>query len=194
MKMLNIAERCILWNSQRYDQVWNYDLAAKLLLEETEELFLATKPVDKLDAIGDITFVAMGVFWKLGFTTEQVTEIMHGIDLSKCSMMEANMYAQDVIYSAMDILDDNLKGAFPGLSLACHCLFVTALGQLRGMGLQHKFYEVVHAICDSNATKEIKGKVDPSVKANVVKGAGFVPPTEALLEIYNTLYHAQVEA
>lgn len=184
MKLATITDRCIQWNEQRYDQVYDYELAARLLLEETEELYAATDPVERLDAIGDIMFVAIGVFWKLGFNKEQVEDIFHREDLATLSMEDANHVSQSIILFGMDELSNDLVGAYPGLSLACYSVFITALGALRGMGLQYRVYDVVHAICDSNATKEVKGKVDASVKANVVKGAGFVPPTEALRAIY----------
>ena len=71
VQLMSITDRVILWNSQRYDQVYDYGLASRLLLEETQELFDAHSVVDKLDAIGDIVFVAIGVLWKLGLSDEQ---------------------------------------------------------------------------------------------------------------------------
>lgn len=180
--MMTIAERCILWNSQRYDQVYNSELAIKLLLEETEELMNAPTLVETLDAIGDIAFVAMGVFWKLGYNAEQINDIMHGQDFATMDMNEAYWRQNEIMWNAAEQTTD-IEGAFPGIQLALYSLFVVALGVARAQGLQHRFYDICHAICDSNATKEVKGKTASDVKANVNKGAGFVPPTKALQDI-----------
>lgn len=180
----SIAERVIDWNSKRYDQVYDYNLASSLLIEETAELFAAIDPVEKLDAIGDIVFVAIGVLWKMGFTAEEIDGLMHNIELEKVSLDMAHTWSCNAMFEALDHPEVQSKdGAYQGLDLALNCIFLIAFGALQGMGLQHEFYNVVHAICDSNDTKEVKGKTDPSVKANIVKGEGFVPPTAALRKI-----------
>lgn len=184
VQLMSITDRVILWNSQRYDQVYDYGLASRLLLEETQELFDAHSVVDKLDAIGDIVFVAIGVLWKLGLPNEVIHAIFHDHDLAEASLEECNHIGQNVIFHGMDMIDDSIEGVYPGLGLTAHSVFVTALAALRGLKMQRYFYDVVHCICDSNATKEIKGKVDATVKANVDKGKGFIPPTDALHKLY----------
>lgn len=183
---LPTTQRVINWNAQRYDQVYDYNLACRLLLEETEELFQATSVVEKMDAIGDICFVAIGVFWKLGFTNQQIYDMLYVHDLRSVTMEEAHnctIWLQSV---AFDIIGEKEEeGVYPGFTLALFSLFIVALGALRGLGLQNLFYEILHAICDSNDTKAVQGKVASNVKANTTKGLGYVPPTAKLFELYN---------
>lgn len=190
MKLACIAERVIDWNSKRYDQVYNSELAVNLLLEETAELFATNDKVEKLDAVGDIVFVAIGVLWKLGFTANQISNAVHGqayeqeLNIEQASFVDLFNYSKALEYDALEAEEiQDVKGAYMGLNLALYSIFTVALGALQGMALQHEFFNIVHAICDSNDTKEVKGKTDASVKANIVKGAGFVPPTKALEEI-----------
>lgn len=77
------------------------------------------------------------------------------------------------------------------MNLALMSIFVTALGALKGMGMQMAFYDVLYAICDSNDTKEVKGRVSATVKANISKGDNFVPPTKKLAEIYSNHFIAK---
>lgn len=193
--MPNIVQKCIAWNAARYDQAYDWELAGKLLTEETMELFRAEDPIDKLDAIGDIVFVAIGVFWKLGLREEQIEDIfaVHDQYLKTIDLEGIHVNCNNVQAYIFDCISEDLDGAYPGAALATYCSFMVALGALGGMGMQGSFYDVVMAICDSNDTKEVKGKTDPSVKANVVKGEGFVPPTARLEEIYEQ-HHARLKS
>lgn len=179
-----VTHRVINWNAARYEQEYDYKLAVKLLLEETEELYNAITIIDKLDAIGDICFVAIGVFWKLGFTHEQVFDMLYTHDLRKVSMLEAHDWQIELQGHSFDIINHYLEGSWPGFNLAVYSLFITALGALRGLGMQTYFYDILYAICDSNDTKEIKGKVAANVKANVNKGDSYIGPEAKLMEIY----------
>lgn len=179
-----VTHRVIDWNAARYEQEYDYKLAVKLLLEETEELYEAATIVDKLDAIGDICFVAIGVFWKLGFTYEQIFDMLYVHDLRKVSMLEAHDWQIELQGYSFDIINHHLEGAWPGFNLAVYSLYITALGALRGLGMQAYFYDIIYAICDSNDTKEIKGKVAANVKANISKGDNYVGPEAKLMEIY----------
>ena len=69
------------------------------------------------------------------------------------------------------------------IQLALHTTFITALGTLRSIGLQHRFFDIVQAICDSNNTKEVKGKTEAGIKANIDKGDKYISPTNTLAEI-----------
>ena len=180
-----ITKRVIDWNAARYDQEYDYELATNLLLEETQELFDAKTAVDKLDAIGDITFVAIGVLWKLGFSERQIYDIFYVHDLTKISPAEAQHWLMNVQSIAMDLINHEQPGSWPGLVHALYSVFNTALSALRGMKCQNIFYDVVHTICDSNDTKEIKGKTPANVKANIDKGTSYKPPTDALFTLYS---------
>ncbi len=190
---MDVTERVIVWNKARYDQEYDPVLAMNLLLEETQELFTAQTDIDKLDAVGDITFVAIGVFWKLGLSHEEIKAIFHNMDLSTISAEQAYCYSLEVMDYLADRVDD-IEGSYEGCTLALHCTFTCALMALRGLNMQHRFYDIVHIICDSNQTKEVKGKTPSNVKANIDKGTGYVPPTAALKDLYNIERSKQKES
>lgn len=185
--------KCVAWNAARYDQIYDYELAVKLLLEETTELSEASSVVDMLDAIGDITFVAVGIMWKMGMTVEDLEAVFYNkdIDITKLDTQQAYNYSMFIVNTLIERNPHcNVSIVLPGISLAAFSIFITALTTLRGLGMQDSFFDVFDAICDSNNTKEVKGKSNPSIKANIVKGEGFVPPTKRLREIeasYNAI-------
>ncbi len=180
----NFVYRVIKWNELRYDQVYDYNLAKRLLLEETEELYRANSVVEKLDAIGDIIFVAVGVFWKLGVHHEVIIDFFYGQDVRKLTLDQLHEQANTINLFCCEALDDTLEYSYPGFSLATYSTFITAIGTLKGLGLEDLLYEVMDAICTSNETKSIGKKVDTTIKANTVKGLDYVPPTTDLLTIY----------
>lgn len=179
-----ITDRVAEWNAKRYDRVYNFELARSLLLEEIDELQSAVTVTDKLDAIGDIVFVAIGVLWKMGFDKKQLMEIFYLHNIRQITAHDAYAWTLTVESAAFDMIDHETEGSYPGLALALTSVFIIALGSLRGLGLQQAFYDIVHAICDSNDTKVVEGRTAANVKANIVKGLGYVPPTARLLEIY----------
>ena len=189
----DIVQKCIDWNAARYDQVFNYDLAVKLLLEEMDELSEAPSVVEMLDAIGDITFVAIGVMWKLGIPADIIKGYFYSQNLGTLESQEAynhSLWVFNTFINGKEQLDWSHQ--IPALQLACFAVFITALNSLRGLGMQRSFYDIVDAICISNNTKEVKGKTDASIKANVVKGSNYVPPTERLKQI-EFLYNVRVQ-
>lgn len=183
---MNIVEKCIAWNKARYDQVLDIDLAVKLLTEETEELYDAnTDLVQALDAIGDITFVAIGVLWKAGMSMEDITVMLDADNKGLVNISTPTLYIGYPI--ALAIVSETCMekewGHFSAMSAACLAIFGIVLPRLINMGMEAAFYDIVEAICDSNNTKVVKGKTDPSVKANIDKGESFIPPTMALQRI-----------
>lgn len=188
--MDSIVKKCVDWNAARYDQVYNYDLAAKLLMEEVDELFVAINPIDKLDAIGDIIFVGIGVLWKLGLEVDEIELIFRTEDklLPHFDLLTLSKYGVEAESAIFELLDERRKsmhiGVYPGVALTVSSCFIIACGTLHAMGMSSSFYDIVNAICNSNNTKEIKGKTDPSIKANITKGDNYVPPSAALFEIY----------
>lgn len=75
--MNNCIPRITYWNSQRYKQVFDHKLTFRLLDEEVDELYRASTDIDKLDALVDIVYVAIGAMWKLGLSPEQITQAIH---------------------------------------------------------------------------------------------------------------------
>jgi hypothetical protein len=188
--MKNIVEKCIEWNAARYEREYSHILAVKLLLEETNELFNARILSEQLDAIGDITFVAIGVMWKAGIPSEIITKMFYDFDLSKLTIEECYDLCCSIHNTYINNTDPkaDINDALQGVDFACSSTFITAIGTLRGLGMQNCFYEIVHAICDSNDTKEIKGKVSANIKANINKGSNYIPPTETLNKIITVHY------
>ena len=70
--MKEIIERVIHWNSERYDQEFDHRLTRNLLKEEVLEFEEAIKDVDRLDALVDTIYVALGAMWKLGLSSTQI--------------------------------------------------------------------------------------------------------------------------
>ncbi len=190
---MNIVQKCIAWNAARYDQVLDVELAISLLTEETEELFSANTNIEVLDALGDITFVAIGVLWKANVPVEVIENILGIDDINTNALTSIDMRKLYIGYSvlsnaAIDL--SNTAEEFVAINAALSAIFGIVLPRLISSGMEASFYDIVNAICDSNNTKVIKGKTDPSIKANIDKGENFVPPTKALGEIlskYTTL-------
>lgn len=197
--MTNIVKQCIAWNEARYDRVLNLDLALKLLEEETEELIQAADIVSKLDAIGDITFVAIGVLWKAGLNEDVICEmlglfeerILH-LDISSCDTSQLYNAFGMILHSVLAMDEIDTLEASVASSAAMLAIWHCSL-TLRAMGLQQEYFNIVKAICDSNDTKEVKGKTDPSIKANIVKGDLFIPPTIALQRIISQYEHITIQ-
>lgn len=178
--MSHFLVRVAEWNSKRYDQVYDRNLALALVKEELQEYYDATNDTDRLDALGDIAFVCAGVLWKLQpfvgdydtlFRTgwETTLDVLAVFPLRSITLVEAY-----VKHATLDNPEDAVM-VYAGI-------LVTAMFQLQELGLTIGQAErVVLAICDSNDTKSIPRKVvDPAIKANIDKGPYFVPPTVAL--------------
>jgi len=191
---MNIVEKCIAWNAARYDQILDLDLAVSLLTEETNELFEAgSDNVEVLDAIGDIVFVAMGILWKAGMP-DYVIEQLLGIDRADEDIgTEAATHFQrmdaKLLYTMYPVALATVSefseewDTFAAMNAALIAIYGIVLPRLMNMGMEEAFYDIVDAICNSNNTKVIKGKTDPSIKANIDKGTSFIPPTMALQRI-----------
>lgn len=179
---MNIVRKCVAWNQARYDQIIDLTLAARLLAEETEELCTADSIIERLDAIGDICFVAIGILWKSGLSVKLIEDMLN-LEGEKFATADALTLVNMQVTFEVRIADyTDTDEAYLACLLAINALFSSALF-LRSFGLQAEFYNVIDAICDSNNTKVVKGKTKPSVKANIDKGTDFVPPTAALERI-----------
>lgn len=73
-------KRIIDWNKPRYgDQPINVALTYELLKEEVREFNEATTPVDTLDALVDIIYVATGAMAKMGLNEFQIYKAIHAV-------------------------------------------------------------------------------------------------------------------
>lgn len=73
----HFVERIVDWYELRTEQKQCHPLTCTLLAEEMEEFALAVKDVDRLDALADIIFVAVGAMWKIGLSKNQIVTAMH---------------------------------------------------------------------------------------------------------------------
>lgn len=68
---LSINDRIRNWNVDRcIPQEFNVQAEVAMLLEEVQELLLAKTPEEQLDALNDITVLAGGGVWKLGYDND----------------------------------------------------------------------------------------------------------------------------
>lgn len=182
--MIDIVKKTIDWNAERFEQRYNYDMAVKLILEESEELFAAQgNEIEIMDAVGDIVFVAIGNFWKMGFTHQQIHAMLYDFNLAEAPAIADYNWKLQIQEWIMDHVPEDLPAAYPVVELSLNAIFMIAIPALRGIGMQSKFYDVCHAICDSNNTKAIK-KTAHTEKANIDKGTTFIPPTDTLIKLW----------
>lgn len=178
------------WNSLRYKQEWNPELFKDLLYEELVEYEEANTLVDKLDAIGDLFFVAIGGLWKLG---EDPYNYLHNIDRHYyVPVIEAK-------YDKYPFANDDLKREVEFiLTLTTNDYFHIHIVQLIKqlfMCFSHlkcnetQVEKVILAICDSNDTK-IVSKLASSSKGNQ-KSKSYIPPTKSLNEIAQEIQNAE---
>lgn len=181
--MNEVFERVSTWNEKRYAREYHKDLAVSLLREEHTEWLEATTPVDKLDALCDLVYVAMGVMWKLDVPDEVIIEAMHQAHVVVANQIECNeLWPAYYISTYIDVL--NYDEDYPAYITAA-LVITSALIEMTGLGLTRKeCKEAMLIVCDSNDSKTIE-KVSSEVKANINKGEYFVAPEprlNALLE------------
>ena len=158
--MNEVIQRICAWNAARYEQQYDHALTIALLREEYKEWLMAKTPVDQLDGLCDLVYVAFGAIWKAN------------IDLE--AMRDAEQQSAQVV--------DN---DYP-LVMSLHLIITSALTQMAGMGLStDQCVEALLIVCDANDSKSIK-KTASNVKANLDKGPYFKAPEPrltALLEV-----------
>ena len=188
MFSISTIKRVCDWNEARYAREVSPDLQRSLLLEELSETVEAIEEfpltgivesslyqahqVKVMDGIGDILFVAIGGLWKHGLDPVDIqvlinTEIVNVLAGQSTVFYKAMKTARDeyVTYGKYAAIDNVYC-----ISLA---LQFTPIANVEA---------ILQAICTSNETKPAV-KTDTAVKANIDKGATFVPPTEALFAL-----------
>ena len=163
--MLNLVERVGNWNAARYERRYDHNLAIKLIEEEFNEWLDAKTPVEELDALCDIVYVAIGALWKLNakWGQEQLAE----------SFAKEEHVFHIAMHLAMMKHANTTPAVFTDI-MAC------AYTQMYFMGLSgEQAMEAMFAVCDSNDSKAVQ-KTLFDVKANKIKGPDYFPPTKAL--------------
>lgn len=182
----SLVKQVITWNAERYNQQYDHSLSEKLLLEELHELYTSEDWVDILDSIGDITFVSIGVMWKLGIHFEDIIDLFERMQPGKTLEyynQESDKYICYICEKHSFKLYHSLQ-----LKMLTQAMFITSYTMLNRIGMLDKFLAVLEIICISNNTKAIpKQKVLSNIKANINKGESFVPPTEALIKLLKSV-------
>ena len=76
---MNFIKRITKWNEERGNNSGEIDVSLEhdMLLEEVTEFYGSEKDVDKLDALADTIFVAIGSMYKLGLTPQQIDKAIN---------------------------------------------------------------------------------------------------------------------
>ncbi|PIR06665.1 MAG: hypothetical protein COV55_02830 [Candidatus Komeilibacteria bacterium CG11_big_fil_rev_8_21_14_0_20_36_20] len=184
--MTSVFERVINWNEKRYERIFNFGLANALLVEEAGELENARiigNPIETLDAVGDITFVAIGILWKLGYSPEYIESLFEK-HISKHKKPNVDIFQASLLSSYVDIADySKLDYEIIILRKIAHLICISCVEALKDLDMFSYYLVVLRIICDSNDTKAIE-KVLPDIKANINKGANYKAPTEDLESLF----------
>lgn len=175
--MQEVYNRVVAWNAARYPQEYDARLTINLLAEEYLEYVSALETVDQIDGLCDIVFVALGGVWKLGEDTDACTqrsaEVVQGL---------INVKEVSPVYFISTFITVGETTEYPQMSMLWNIL-QCATAELSAMGFDDAgIVRLLLAVCDANDTKTA-AMTDPTVKANIDKGAGFVPPEPALTKI-----------
>jgi NTP pyrophosphatase (non-canonical NTP hydrolase) len=172
--MITALEEVSKFNAARYDREFNCELSVALLNEEYHEYFESEELHKRLDSVGDVLYVALGVLWKLdismtdvGLAADEVADIM-------------DLYSQANI-SALYLIKAHIESIKYDMSKPVLVDILTivnlCMAQMFSLGLtEDEAFDVLFAIIKSNATKSVK-KTASNIKANSGdKGPYYVSP------------------
>lgn len=181
--MHRIYQRVAKWNGQRYEQEYNHTLTLALLSEEFEEWLEASKEVDKLDALCDIIYVALGALWKLNASDQDNEDAEQHASEVLSAILQSTNEPHPAYFIIMHLAVLEFEQDYP-IVTGLHMIIKAALVEMLGMGLSYEqCIAALLIVCDSNDSKSIK-KVDSAVKANAGdKGPYFVAPEPRLQEL-----------
>jgi len=183
--MQNVYQKVTHWNAQRYERKFDLELTINLLREEYQEWLKAKNPVDKLDGLCDIVYVAMGAIWKANINEGNLYDAEAQAIQVVQSQIDCNeLWPGYYISTYLDVMEYDED--YP-LAMSLQLIICTAMAEMTGLGLDHaQCVEALNIVCASNASKSIK-KTASNIKANDGdKGPFFVPPEpklKALLEV-----------
>jgi len=172
LKTPSVVESICNWNAARYEQVHSEELTLALLHEElfeTREAYSKYDAVATLDGLGDLFYVAIGALWKTGLSAANITQLMTQVEEDTAIWPTPEV----AVFWYEATRDANV------LCLVAH----TALQRMHEvLGSDTYVMNVIRAICTSNDTKDVV-RTGKHEKANKVKGAGYIPPTEVITEL-----------
>lgn len=182
---MNIFKRVSNWNEARYPQEFNKALQLSLLREELQELIESTTEVDTLDALCDISFVALGGLWKGKLEPGMDADVdnMLARHFGPCDYNDsiANLKA---VFSTFEAKENITEGDIYIVNTAAYLFADFIMDQKLNLDM-HRQVIALSIVCDSNDSKAVKHTA-PGVKANIDKGAGFVPPEARLQALLDT--------
>lgn len=168
----NVLTRVGEWNAARYQRVYHHPLQVRLLIEEWTEYLEAKEEVDQLDALCDMTYVALGGIWKMNKVTTEERALSSILAAEAEQGRELDLAMQRFVATQAPALDH---------WFVIRCVFREARRVLRLNSDQ--LLRAMHVVCDANDSKSVK-KTDPTKKANDGdKGANFISPEPRLQEI-----------
>lgn len=179
-----VFNRVADWNSKRYEQEYNHQLAISLLREEYNEWRTDKELVKKLDGLCDVVFVALGIAWKTKLSWEDLSEhLSMSMDEFLGATDSINVQPAYMLSTLIDVYEVEVEYT---TAAAMADMVLLTLAQATYMGLTpDQFIEALLVVCDSNDSKSIK-KVASNIKANAGdKGAYFIPPEPRLQAILN---------
>lgn len=182
--MNRIYKRASLWNAARYPREYNRELSISLLREEYQEWLDAKTDVDRLDALCDIAFVAMGVIWKCDVSDEAIEETSNEVYTQLCPMLDHLECEPGFLIATL--LDDYEYGDM-GAVTAVTQIALSALAQIMFMELTlNQAIDALLIVCASNDTKTV-AKLDSDDKGDAdYKGEYFQPAEPRLQTLLNS--------
>lgn len=190
--IIDVYKSVAAWNAARYEQQLNLELAVSLLREEYKEWKDAKVAVEKLDALCDISYVALGVAWKCGGDIDALTTKLHDMQAPLLDSITTIPGLCPVynIATYIDCLEHDYEfGVYDSLALILHTCAFQAMYDYQLTPEQ--WISALEAVCVSNDSKVVV-QVDASVKANAGnKGPNYVSPTAALTKILNAAFMAR---
>lgn len=190
--IIDVYKSVAAWNAARYEQQLNLELAVSLLREEYKEWKDAKVAVEKLDALCDISYVALGIVWKSGISETLLSEKLTSMQMASLLHLDAVPGMRPIYNMAayIDGLEHDFEfGIIDSIALILHnCAFQAMYDyQLT----PEQWISALEAVCVSNDSKVVV-QVDASVKANAGnKGPNYISPTAALTKILNAAFMAR---
>ncbi|AFV51114.1 nucleotide pyrophosphohydrolase [Vibrio phage VPMS1] len=178
--MHRVFPRVISWNQKRYPQEYNHHLTLDLLKEEFQEWLEALTEVDKLDALCDIIYVALGALWKADVSEEANAVAEHHANEVFSRLIENTYEPHYAYFISMHLTVLEYEAEYP-VATGLHMIIKAAFTEMLAMRLTYEqCIAALLIVCDSNDSKSVK-KTDPAVKANAGdKGPYFVSPEPRL--------------
>lgn len=177
--MNRVFERVVAWNSARYDQEYNHELTCNLLGEEFFEWTDAETLVDKLDALCDLIYVAMGAMWKADIDPNNK-------EFQEHMMQRITAFAQANLVSPMALIAGalfDMANNYLTLEESLTIIINACTAEMQNMGLSSdQCVAALLIVCNANDTKTVS-KTASDIKANTDKGPNFVGPEKRLAKL-----------